>query len=184
MSKTFFISDTHFHHKNILLFKGNDGKLIRPNFDDVNHMNEVIVNNWNAIIDNDDKVYHLGDVLLGTSVEAFKILSRLNGRKVLIKGNHDQAKIQRYLEYFTDIRSEIHKKTPDGNKVIFTHRPIRFDAPNENSNIVHFNVHGHIHQNLIDDLRYINLSVEHTNYSPVSWEEILVMIQNIKGEIK
>lgn len=183
MSKTWFSSDLHLRHGNILTFKDDKGDLIRPGFKDVNHMNEFIIEAHNSVVAPDDKWYCLGDVIMGSSIEAFSILNRLNGRKVLIKGNHDGAKIQRYLEHFTDIRSEIHKKTPEGHKVIFTHRPIRFDAPNPNSNKVDFNVHGHIHQNIIEDSRYINISVENLyDYTPISWEEIIEEIQRRLGK--
>jgi len=174
MSKTWFSSDLHLRHGNILTFKDDKGNLIRPGFKDVNHMNEFIIEAHNSVVAPDDKWYCLGDVIMGSSIEAFSILSHMNGRKVLIKGNHDGAKIQRYLAYFSDVRSEIHKKTPDGDKVIFTHRPIRFDAPNKDSNIVDFNVHGHIHQRIIEDKRYINISVEVlSGYKPISWEDLI-----------
>jgi len=138
-------------------------------------MNKYMIERWNSVVAKDDKIYHLGDVLMGTSIEAFKILSRLNGRKVLIKGNHDTAKIHRYMEYFTDVRSEIHKKTPAGKKVIFTHRPI-YLAQNEEV----FNVHGHMHYRSIQDSRYLNISVERLeDYTPISWEKINeILLQN------
>lgn len=166
--KTWFISDTHFHHANILTFTGEYGNLIRPGFDDVEHMNEFMVERWNSVVKKDDKVYHLGDVVMKTGAWAFEILDRLNGNKILIKGNHDNAKLSVYAKYFKDVRSEIHLKSSEKDKIVFTHRPIRFDRENE----IVFNCHGHIHQRLIDDYRYINLSVECINYTPVSWQEI------------
>jgi len=182
--KTWFTSDQHFFHSNILTFKNSAGGLIRPGFDDVFHMNEVMVERWNAVVGFNDKVYHLGDFSMGTSHRNISIASRLNGDKVLIKGNHDNAKLKIYSEFFRDIRSEVHLKTPEGDIVVFTHRPIRFDAPNAESNIVHFNVHGHLHQNEVADPRYINVCVEHTNYTPVSWEELLLLISRRKKQLR
>lgn len=171
--KTWFISDNHFHHANILRFKGDDGNLIRPGFKDVEDMNEFMVEKWNSVVGENDKVYHLGDVVMKSASWAFEILDRLNGEKVLIRGNHDKAKLSVYAKYFKDVRSEIHMKTSEGDMVIFTHRPIRIAG--DDKEFVErntFNVHGHIHQNLIDDFRYINISVEVIDYTPITWHEI------------
>lgn len=102
MSNTWFISDTHFGHANILTFKDNEGKPIRP-FISVEDMDETMVENWNSLIKPKDRVYHLGDVVMNRRCLA--ILERLNGRKVLIKGNHDIFKLKDYTPYFEDIRA-------------------------------------------------------------------------------
>lgn len=81
---TFYISDTHFGHKNISKLAG------RP-FDEVTDMNEVIVARWNSVVGADDTVYHLGDVALGSIRESLEYIKRLNGSKVLIIGNHDRC---------------------------------------------------------------------------------------------
>ena len=66
MSKNIFvISDTHFSHVNILKFKNAAGELNRPGFDSPDHMNEVIIENWNKTIKSDDIIYHLGDFTFG-----------------------------------------------------------------------------------------------------------------------
>ena len=57
MSKVFFTSDTHFGHNNIIKYSG------RP-FKDANHMDEMLIKNWNATVSENDEVYHLGDVSL------------------------------------------------------------------------------------------------------------------------
>ena len=171
--KTWFISDNHFHHSNILHFTADDGSLIRPGFQDVNHMNELMVEKWNSVVGKNDKVYHLGDVVMKTGAWAFDILNQLNGDKILIRGNHDKAKLHIYAKHFKDVRSEIHMKTSEGDMVIFTHRPIRISGGDKEFTIRNtFNVHGHIHQNIINSLRYINVSVEAIDYTPVSWQEI------------
>lgn len=79
----FFTSDTHFGHKNIIKYSD------RP-FKDVTHMNEMLVYLWNQTVGPDDTVYHLGDVALGPIEGSLSYISRLNGSKVLITGNHDR----------------------------------------------------------------------------------------------
>ena len=172
--KTWFISDNHFFHANILNFKDDAGNPIRPNFNSMEEMNEFMIERWNSVVGKNDKLYHLGDIIMKGARKYFdEIMPRLNGRKVLIKGNHDHAKLHVYAEYFDDVRSEIHRKSSDGDMVVFTHRPIRIsNAEKEFAERNTFNVHGHIHQNLIDDMRYINVSVEAIDYTPVSWHEI------------
>jgi len=143
-------------------------------------MNEHMIEKWNSVVSSEDRIYHLGDVVMKTGATHFEILNKLNGRKVLIKGNHDRAKLSIYARYFDDVRSEIHMKTSEGDMVVFTHRPIRLEGMNG----LTFNVHGHIHQNIIDDMRYINVSVEAIDYTPVNWHEIDQNILERKKFIK
>ena len=70
--KTFFTSDTHFYHSNIIRFCN------RP-FANVEQMNESMIRNWNSVVGQDDEVFHLEDFCLGGSAEWAKILDRLNG---------------------------------------------------------------------------------------------------------
>ena len=105
---TFFTSDTHFGHTNILRYSN------RP-FKDVNHMNEEIIKRWNALVTPEDTVYHLGDVALGKIDDSLACVGRLNGHKILVDdGNHDRpfmsrgkAKydywVDRYLEVFEEM---------------------------------------------------------------------------------
>lgn len=163
--KTFFISDTHFHHANILHFTTNgDTDRLRPSFQSVEAMNRYMVERWNSVVTPDDKVYHLGDVTISSSTWALDIIAELNGRKVLIKGNHDRAKVSAYMKHFVDIRSEIHMKM-DEWKVVFTHRPI-IPASYE------LNVHGHTHHRVIDSPSHLNVSVERIEYTPIEWGEV------------
>lgn len=80
---TFFTSDTHFGHARIIELSN------RP-FKDVTHMNETIVKNWNDVVSPDDTVFHLGDVALGPIRESLEYIRRLNGRKIMVIGNHDR----------------------------------------------------------------------------------------------
>lgn len=170
--KTFLISDTHFGHSNILTFKRNDGSLLRD-FPNIDYHDEYLIEQWNSTVKPEDKVYHLGDVGFKNFTVLSTILSRLNGTKVLIRGNHDNFKLSQYQQYFKDVRAS---HTLD--KFVLTHIPIH---PNSVERWT-ANIHGHLHANNIqetisglglqNDSRYINVSVEQINYKPIDFEEI------------
>lgn len=163
MSKTFLISDTHFGHSNILTFKNQDGSLLRPNFRCIAEHDEILIDNWNSVVSSQDKVYHLGDVGFNNWTKLSYVLQRLNGTKVLIKGNHDNHKASQYLQYFKDIRAG-HVL----DKMLLTHIPIHPDSLARWK----LNIHGHMHGNKLPDKRYLNISVEQINYTPIDFEEI------------
>lgn len=162
--KTFLIGDTHFGHSNILKFTREDGTLLRSNFENIYEHDEFLIQQWNKVVRPSDKVYHLGDIGFKNYTALSQILSRLNGTKVLIKGNHDGFKLSQYAQHFKDVRGS---HTLD--KFILTHIPIHpFSVSRWKGNI-----HGHLHDLSLDDPRYINVSVERLdNYTPVDFEFI------------
>lgn len=130
-------------------------------------MDDYLTQAWNETVSPKDKVYHLGDVAIPR--HGLKVLEKLNGRKVLIKGNHDIFKIKDYLQYFDDIRGCHYL---DG--CILTHIPVH----PVNLTRYRSNIHGHLHyrrvlteENSVDE-RYQNVCVEHTDYRPIDWEII------------
>lgn len=165
LSNIFLISDTHFGHANCLNFKRPDGSPLRP-FTDVTEMDEAMIKNWNDNVRPGDKIYHLGDVGFRNATYFDSIMSRLNGEKVLIKGNHDQHKLSVYARHFKDVRA-----THSLDKIILSHVPIHYQSLDRWRG----NVHGHLHANMVDGKYaplYYNVSVEHTNYAPVAFETI------------
>jgi calcineurin-like phosphoesterase family protein len=149
-NRVFIISDTHFGHNKICDFE----KDARP-FASVKEHDDALVDRWNSVVNKNDTVWHLGDVLFGE--HSFTVLGRLNGIKHLVMGNHDHYPILRYAAYFNKILGCVKMRD-----CIFTHVPIhpkqfyRFKA----------NIHGHMHSNVIDDPRYINVSAEQNNLTP------------------
>lgn len=176
MTKTFVTSDSHFGHIGVTKFLRTDGSKLRP-WDDITNMDEALVHNWNAVVAPQDRVYHLGDVVINRRHLA--TLHRLNGRKVLVKGNHDIFKLSDYTPHFDDIRAYIVKKTPQGGKCILSHIPIH----EESLGRFGLNIHGHLHANVVMrkdrwgketmDLRYVNVSVEQTNFAPILFEDAI-----------
>lgn len=80
----FFTSDWHIGHKNVIIFDK------RP-FKDMEHMSRVLINNYNASVKENDICYFLGDMGLCGSEELKEVITKLNGTKVLVMGNHDKG---------------------------------------------------------------------------------------------
>lgn len=155
---TFLTSDLHFGHRNILhIGKG------RP-FKTIEEHDQALIDNWNSVVTSGDLVYVLGDFSIETNVDEIrKPLSKLNGQKILILGNHDRKKIHNQLRAenlwqavydYTSIKADM----PDGKKVFFRlfHTPIlEFDGAFKNYRVSEKYIHcyGHIHNaNNYDDI--------------------------------
>ena len=180
MSTTFIVSDTHFGHAGVCKFLRDDGTKLRP-WDNPEEMDEEMIKRWNDTVRPNDKVYHLGDVVINR--KALKTLHRLNGDKVLIKGNHDIFRLEEYTPFFRDIRG-YHVM----NNIIFSHIPVHPDSRGR----FKANVHGHTHSNRVMmttwggarseiDPWYYCACVEQTDFKPISLEEVYKRIgeQNV-----
>lgn len=185
MTKTFVIADTHFGHKNVIIFKDSDGNIVRK-FETIEDHDNHIKKCWNEVVKAGDTVYHLGDVVINR--KALPFLKELNGRKVLVKGNHDIFKIKDYLEYFDDVRA--YKVLPE-HGIVMSHIPIHPQSLDRWK----INIHGHLHHNKVlkpwawflrkvlrffkldfkffYDPKYKCVSVDQTNYYPVDLDRII-----------
>lgn len=189
----FFTSDTHFGHANIIKYCD------RP-FKDVPHMNEILVQNWNDVVGPDDTVFHLGDVAMGKWEDWDKSLSRLNGHKHLIIGNHDrlfqetnQHRLQRwyaeYDKYFETSTNAGSVTLSDGTLVYMSHFPYtgdshdgdRFESErlSDDGTIL---LHGHTHSNSwvsrsAAGTLQVHVGVDAHGYTPVSEDEVISLIQ-------
>ena len=141
----------------------------RP-FSTVEEMDEALMDNWNSVVKPGDKVYHLGDVTFGNKENYIKnIHKRLNGKKRLIVGNHDDVKF--LAPYFEKVM--LWRMFPDWG-LLMTHVPVhrstlgedRFDGKGM------INLHGHIHQNPSPEGPYKCVCVEQINYTPINIEEL------------
>lgn len=187
MSKIYYIADPHFGHANILRFDG------RP-FSSTQEMEETIIKNWNARVTNDDRVYILGDFCWDLEKEWIEVLDKLNGYKVLIRGNHDLksptlALKKRFIKICD--REEV---KDNGRRIILDHYPILFYRGSYNKDVWHFCGHTHNRtneemkrrqyvQDLIDSRKedydnrgqIINVGcmMEYVNYTPRTADELI-----------
>lgn len=185
MTNIWLTSDQHFQHSNILKFRVSypDGPLIRPGFKDTNHMDEHMIERWNSVVKDEDHVWCLGDIALGQKNRWHNIFSRLKGKKRLVLGNHDHNKMDYYTSYFEKITAW--RQFGDvGLTAVATHAPLHPGSFLPRKCVA--NIHGHLHQNVVKKLdgtpdeRYINVCVEHTDYTPVHIDEIIKRVNNLK----
>ena len=190
MPAVFLVSDTHFGHAGVCRFTRNDGVTkLRP-WDDPAEMDEEMVKRWNETVRPNDKVYHLGDVVINR--KALKTLARLNGDKVLIRGNHDIFRDDEYREYFRELRA-YHVM----NGMILSHIPVHPESLGRFG----VNIHGHLHANRVKkivgvnvrtgefkysdeiDARYHCVCVEQIDYRPILLEDVYKRIEAEGGEV-
>lgn len=94
--RVWITADTHFGHKFVVALRG---------FDDVAEHDRMLIENWNSVVAPNDAVYHLGDVSM--SLHGLESVAKLNGRKILVAGNHDQCWHRRSNR--SDIRRALRK---------------------------------------------------------------------------
>jgi calcineurin-like phosphoesterase family protein len=169
LTNIWFTSDQHWGHGNILKFKDDKGTHFRGDlFKSVEEMDEHMIERWNSVVKEGDKVYQLGDIAF--SAEHFaKIRPRLNGSIRWVPGNHDPVMEMLRGGWFKKVYGVWRIFSEEG--LVMTHVPIRRDNfPTHRK--VKVNVHGHIHQNMVKtdglpDPFYYNVCVEVTGYTPV-----------------
>ena len=155
----FFIADTHFSDDNIRRYEN------RP-YESVSEMDRAMIENWNKTVTENDEIYVLGD--FGADGFERDILSRLNGVKYLIKGNHDTNTNDFYRE--AGFKEVYDLPVLYKNFWILSH-----DAIYVNRNMPYANLFGHVHNNpIVKDYsrQHFCVSVERISYTPISFEEI------------
>ena len=155
MSIIRFYSDPHFHHRNMAIKRG---------FKDEIEMNEHIIKMYNSVINKKDTCYILGDITMEKA--NYEILNRLNGIKNIILGNHDEGQHTKILQQYVN---KIYGML-DYKGFILTHCPVH---PSQLEFRYSKNIHGHVHENTLDDPRYINVSAEVINYTPILLNSLL-----------
>lgn len=176
--KTYLISDTHFNHAKIATYCD------RPE-----NFTEMIESNWNKTVKTDDVVIHLGDVAIGDIHGGTEIVKRLNGRKVLVRGNHDRKHSNTW--WMTKGGFDFSCDSMTFRGCLLTHEPYTNVLPEGTL----LNIHGHLHNiwhgfhpngsvNHAEETKmkeYNRLtypwqrlfSVEYTSYLPVEFEKFV-----------
>ena len=157
MSKFFLISDPHIGHRNVTRF--------RPTFSSVEEHDETLIDNIRTAVSKRDVLLFGGDVAFSTEALE-KIRSIVCLKKILILGNHDtdHVKFSELIGVYDRIYSMWSKRN-----FLITHCPIHPSEMREHLGCIH----GHIHDRVIDDPRYFNISAEQLDYKPITWAELM-----------
>ena len=142
----FFISDHHFGHDNII-------KHCNRPFKNGKEMDRIMISRWNSTVKPEDTVYYMGDFAFHANRETYE--KQLNGRIIFIKGNHDN--------FQGAVDSAVIKKF--GKNILLTHRPTHKKG--------YLNLYGHCHATLPFTADGINMSVEHWDYRPQTFQAIM-----------
>lgn len=142
----------------------------RP-FYDLNHMNRALIENWNERVQPDDTVYHLGDFALGNKAGWPGFRRALNGRIILVKGNHDRGK-EFMLQCGIDEVHESLELELGGFKVRMQHIPSRNPAQYG----CDYLLVGHVHEKWANQGSMINVGVDVRNCRPSTFEELIAGI--------
>lgn len=182
---TFFTSDTHFGHANIIRFCN------RP-FKNVEEMDETLIENWNQVVSEDDTVFHLGDFAFGGSNVWKSIIPRLNGHINLIIGNHDRKNLrQGYMSSFGMVVSQLQIEI-EGNPIYLNHYPFLCYGGSYRGV---WQLFGHVHSGPnaegldISRLKTLfptqyDVGVDNNDYAPISYKEVKAKIEYQKAEFK
>lgn len=167
-----YTSDTHFGHSKVIEF------CKRP-FKDVQEMDHEMIRRWNAVVKDGDTIWHLGDFAFCGAIRASEILSQLKGQKILIRGNHDHWKPEKYkrLGFFEVYDLQV---TPN---FLMSHFPYigeeidkrKFEQQLEDKG--DWLLHGHVHCSWKNKKRMINVGVDQWSFAPVGEKELLDLMQ-------
>ncbi len=183
----FFTSDPHFFHNNVIKYDN------RP-FTSVEEMNNAIISRWNSIVSSNDTVYVCGDFGLCPIISLHNLLNSLEGKKILILGNHDRYQHSQYIKAgFDAVYYELVMKL--GQKIVkLSHYPYKtsklslwWEQFYRGKDYSHINkkkpirneedwlIHGHVHNGYkkIDvKKKQINVGCFAWDYFPVSETDI------------
>ncbi len=170
----FLTSDQHYGHFNIIKYSN------RP-FAGLQDMHDTMITRYNAVVGSSDKVLFLGDVFFTKFAESYEILSSLNGKKYLLRGNHDKYfKDDQFLKMgFEEVYPKYFKSRISKYHVYYSHYPFegysadkRYPSrrpPNDGTTIVH----GHTHDNTkLTCKGTIHIGVDGWDFSPAPMDAV------------
>lgn len=186
----YWTSDLHIGHTNIIKFCD------RP-FVDTNHQTEILIQNWNNVVNPDDEVWMLGDIVMGHFIQEMPHIARLNGTKYLVAGNHDRVwrgNKPAYAEGWQQSYDEVGMITIShgepvlaqigSHRVNVSHFPYESDSRHDDKYNDHLPaddglwvIHGHVHTAWKVRGRQINVGVDMWDYTPVSDAQLLKIME-------
>jgi calcineurin-like phosphoesterase family protein len=163
---TFFTSDTHFGHANILKFQ----PVSRPQHT-VEEMDRHLIEAWQSVVKPSDRVFHLGDFAFAQEARIINILDQLPGQKFLIRGNHDhKMNSDKVCAKFGWVR-DYHEDKIDGQSLTMCHFPMMVW---NKSHYGAFMLHGHCHGNLRYPFaaKILDVGVDNVGFTPITMDQV------------
>ena len=181
----YFTSDTHFGHSNIIKYcqrpflfdPGLDkDRLYDPRNLDVDHMDEIMIKNWNSVVQSHDTIYHLGDFAFYKDQRKTRnVIRRLNGNKILIRGNHDKYLEPETLQMFNSVHSYYEFSVPDKDAgkqmIVLLHYSMNVWNRSHRGS---WHLFGHSHGTLQDNPNSLSFDVgsDCHGFTPISYEQV------------
>lgn len=193
--KIYFTSDWHIGHKNIL-------QLDQRPFSNLEDMHDTLVSNFNSVVGRNDVTYFLGDMGLCSTSLLGSVINRLNGIRILIRGNHDRNINAMYSAGFHAVTEKAQFSIGE-HIITMSHCPL-IGVPREETttgenwhneqkygkkfafeDIGQYHLHGHIHSSPLNKKkkilgRQMDVGVAAWHYKPVSWDDIQSFIAKSK----
>lgn len=163
---TFFTSDIHLFHRNILKFEPE----ARP-FETLEEMHTEIIKRWNSKVSKGDEVYILGDVSFGKDFETVEILDQLNGEFCLVIGNHDEKILRSnsFKKKFSGGFADIIDTKINGKHYVMCHYPLMTWNRSHHGSI---NLFGHLHSKWKGNSQQLNVGMDCHNLTPICIDDI------------
>lgn len=186
MSKKFYIADWHYGHANVIAYDNRK-------FKNVDEMNAILIERWNSAVTKDDTVYVLGDMFWCKDDKAIEVLERLNGHKILIRGNHD-SKAGKFIEKFDMVVGYMEIKD-EGEHVVLCHYPIPcFNGHSKGWYHLYGHVHNSFEANMMEHQKYlmeqlylcpcnmynVGAMMDYMDYTPRTLTEIKLLANGYK----
>lgn len=139
-------------------------------------MDTELLRRWNARVSPEDTVYLLGDFCFGPKENVAKYRAQLQGRVVLIRGNHDRNKGVMLAAGFAEVHDQLILPTPHGS-ILLRHKPHQDDwralSPGLTAHLC-----GHVHNEFHRRGDLINVGVDVNDFEPKTLEELLAVPQD------
>jgi calcineurin-like phosphoesterase family protein len=164
-----FTSDTHFHHSNVIKYCG------RP-FCCKHSMNEGLIMRWNGVVTKPNRrIFMLGDFAFGSPNAVRRVLERLNGYKILIKGNHDPGRNKMSELGFDEVW--LNAEAAWGDKTVFMqHVPDRVRHKDYDLHLC-----GHVHEKWCKTHNIINVGVDVWDLEPKELKFIVANADKVQA---
>jgi len=190
--RLYFTSDSHYGHHNICsaTTKWVDAEDMTRDFESLDSMNDMLVDNINKLVGENDILFHLGDWSFGGFDNIRKFRERIACKNIhLVLGNHDHhiannkdgvqslfSSVNNYV--FLDVRVPINKNHNDRHAFVLCHFPIA-SWDSMNTGVLHLHGHTHLPPHLrIAAGRAMDIGMDGNGLEPIEYTEVVNLLKD------